>query len=175
VALLSAWKKISTIGIILALGLAPTTWAGDAAMLSTQLLNIKTELVSIEQNLDKLAGEDRVIVYLDMDKMPALELYAIVLSINNKTVASLTMDRTQQASFDAGGILKLYVGSLAEGKHEFSATLSGRLEEPYTHTKRYIYDKPAGTQTVRLAIVDVLHQQQSEYIFKPEFRITPEP
>ncbi len=171
---LSAWKKITSISIIFAMGLVTTAWAGDAALLSTKLLNIKTELVSIEQNLDQLAGEDRVVIYLDINKISSLALHSVVLSIDKKVVASIAMDPIQQASFDAGGIQKLYVGPLAKGKHELIATLSGTTDGPYTHTKRYIYDKPAGMQVVRLAIVDVLHQKQSEYLFKPEFRITPE-
>ncbi len=168
--LLKALRKM--MAPLLALAAAGSAVADEPALpsrLAQEVVGFHRDLLSMEQTLEARKGEDRLAVYLDLGRVDALKLEAVSIAIDGKPVASRRFDEIQRRALRDGAMIKLYVGALAPGAHELHATLEGRFEGAYRHDKRYPFEKAPGASIMRVAIIDVMHQKQSELVFYPEF------
>ncbi len=174
-ALLKALRKVLTfVFITVSSPVWLTTAYADAPLwnfssLSEEMLGLQRDLLVIEQKDEAKQGNERILIYLDVGNVPELKLESVELVLDGEVVVVRSVDAEQRAAFEQGGMEKLYVGRLAPGQHTLQARFSGVFNGAYSHEKTYPFETEKGITVMRVAIIDVMHQQQSELVFFPEF------
>lgn len=169
---LNAQQSMRRMGLLLGLffGALNTAWAEDGVeSLVDEILAIQRDILGIEQQLDAAVGDDRVIIYFDMETLPLLDIDVMELIINGDVVVSQRVTPEQREAFNGGAVQKLYVGALAPGQHQVEARFEGQKQGAYAHKTDYLLEKGSGVDVVRLSIIGVFHQKESEFISYPEF------
>lgn len=171
-ALLKALRKIVSVFLLLGMGWAPVQ-ASESLLNSTtltrEMLDLQKDLLRIDQKLEARLGDDRLVIYLDMGKVPELRLDSVEIAVDGQLLVSQTITPEEARGMLQGGMKKLYVGPLAPGAHQISATLDGLFDGAYHHAKTYPFVKSPGVNTIKVSIIDVGHKQSSKLIFLPEF------
>ncbi len=171
-ALLKALRKMVSVFLFLGMCWAPVQ-ASESSLNSTTLtramLDLQKDLLRIDQKLEARLGEDRLVIYLDMGNVPELQLDSVEIAVDGELLVSQSITPEDVRGMLQGGMKKLYVGPLAPGAHQISATLEGVFDGAYHHTKAYPFEKSAGVNTIRVSIIDVGHKQSSKLVFLPEF------
>lgn len=130
---------------------------------------LQRDILLIEQADEVKVGGDRISVYLDVGNVPDLVLESVEFALNGRVVVAQVIGADQRRAFAQGGMEKLYVGSLSPGEHTLRARFSGDFNGPYSHEKSYPFVTQGGTSVMKVSIIDVMHQKQSELVFFPEF------
>ncbi len=174
-ALLRALRKVLT---FVSVAVFAPVWVGSASAdeplwnfstLSQELLALQRDMLVIEQKSEAMVGDDRIVIYLDLGNVPELTLQSVEFALNDQVVVTHSVDEAQRSALAQGGMEKLYVGPLAAGEHTLRARFSGDFNGSYHHEKSYPFITTGGVSVMKVSIIDVMHQQQSELVFFPEF------
>ena len=128
------------------------------------LLDLKRDLVILEEDL-LFPASTQVAVFLSMDVGEFFQLDAVTLKINGKEVAHhLYTDKQVDALF-RGGVQKLYVGNVKQGKNRVTAFFTGRgpSGRDYRRATTVEFEKSFEPAFVELAISDSTAKYQPEF------------
>ena len=138
---------------------------GDMERIKNELLKLKRDLVILEEDL-LYPASSQVAVFLSMDIGDLFKLDAVTVKLNGKEVAHhLYTDRQVDALY-RGGIQKLFVGNVKQGRNRLTAFFTGRgpSGRDYRRATTVEFDKTFEPAFVELAISD------SGAKYQPEFR-----
>ena len=136
----------------------------DLERVKKDLLKLKRDLVILEEDL-LFPASSQVAVFLSMDIGDLFKLDAVTVKLNGKEVAHhLYTDRQIDALY-RGGIQKLFVGNVKQGRNRLTAFFTGRgpSGRDYRRATTVEFDKTFEPAFVELAISD------SGASYQPEF------
>lgn len=136
----------------------------DLERIKKDLLNLKRDLVILEEDL-LFPASSQVAVFLSMDTGELFALDAVTVKLNGKEVAHhLYTDRQVDALY-RGGIQKLFVGNVKQGRNRLTAFFTGRgpSGRDYRRATTVEFEKTFEPAFVELAISD------SGASYQPEF------
>ncbi len=143
---------------------APVAVSDDLEDLKKSLLKLKRDLVILEEDL-LFPASSQVAVYLSMDVGDLFALDAVTLKLNGKNVHHHLYTEKQVDALYRGGVQKLYVGNVKQGKNRVTAFFTGRGPNgrDYRRAATIDFEKSFEPTFVELAIAD------SEANYQPEF------
>ena len=110
----------------------------------------------------------QIAVFLSVDTGTFFALDSVELKIDNKTVTHYLYTERENAALHRGGVHRLYLGNLRNGKHELVAFFTGKG----THDRDYrlgtslIVEKDADPKFIELKIRDKQQKLQPEFEVK---------
>ncbi len=136
----------------------------DLEDVKKSLLKLKRDLVILEEDL-LFPASSQVAVYLSMDVGDLFSLDAVSLKVNGKEVHHHLYTEKQVDALYRGGVQKLYVGNVKQGKNRVTAFFTGRgpSGRDYRRATTVEFEKSFEPTFVELAIAD------SEAKYQPEF------
>lgn len=134
--------------------------------LAGSVLNLRRDLLSIEESMQDLAYPDRIDIYFDMDNLPYLSLRSINIMLDDQVIAQGDLSDAQRAAFNNGGIQKLYSGPLAPGRHELKALFRGNIGQANQHSQTLPFEKKPGVDVIRITVADLLQLRRPEFVFR---------
>lgn len=143
---------------------APVAVSDDLEDLKKSLLKLKRDLVILEEDL-LFPASSQVAVYLSMDVGDLFALDAVTLKLNGKNVHHHLYTEKQVDALYRGGVQKLFVGNVKQGKNRVTAFFTGRGPNgrDYRRAATIDFEKSFEPTFVELAIAD------SEANYQPEF------
>ncbi|MBL4866485.1 MAG: AraC family transcriptional regulator [Pseudomonadales bacterium] len=95
-------------------------------------------------------------VFLSLDAGRFFTIESVKLKIDNKMVTSHVYSNRQRSALSRGGVQKLHVTNLSEGKHNVTAFFTGLGPNgrPYKRATTLEFDKGRGSQFLELAVND---------------------
>ena len=143
---------------------APVAVSDDLEDLKKSLLKLKRDLVILEEDL-LFPASSQVAVYLSMDVGDLFALDAVTLKLNGKQVHHHLYTEKQVDALYRGGVQKLFVGNVKQGKNRVTAFFTGRGPNgrDYRRAATIDFEKSFEPTFVELAIAD------SEANYQPEF------
>lgn len=173
-------RILGQIGLVLSALISMSTYADDTAKavktsagvgvsddlegLKKSLLKLKRDLVILEEDL-LFPASSQVAVYLSMDVGDLFSLDAVTLKLNGKNVHHHLYTEKQVDALYRGGVQKLFVGNVKQGKNRVTAFFTGRGPNgrDYRRAATIDFEKSFEPTFVELAIAD------SEANYQPEF------
>ncbi|MDX1754910.1 MAG: AraC family transcriptional regulator [Marinobacter sp.] len=128
--------------------------------LNRQLDQLKGEVAALSEQLFKLEeailhpADSRVSIFLSVSGGDTIELDAIELKIDGQPVASHLYTDQEYRALSEGGLQRLYVGNVALGQHEITATLTARTgSDRYVRRENQLrFHKRAGESHIQLQL-----------------------
>jgi len=130
--------------------------------LSTELEDIKKQVLQLNRDLFILEEDllfpasTQVAVFVSVDVGRFFKVDSIELKINGKDVAGFLYTERQRKALEQGGIQRVYLGNLKEGKHQLTAIFTGFDNEGRT-TQRAIthqFEKDDDVVMIELKVED---------------------
>lgn len=137
---------------------------GEMEDVKKALLDLKRDLVILEEEL-LFPASSQVAVFLSMDTGEFFQLDSVTVKVNGKEVAHhLYTDKQVDALF-RGGVQKLFVGNVKQGRNEVTAFFTGRgpSGRDYRRATSVAFEKSFEPAFVELAITDSTAQYQPEF------------
>ena len=128
------------------------------------LLDLKRDLVILEEDL-LFPASTQVAIFLSMDVGEFFQLDAVTLKLNGKKVTHhLYTDKQVDALF-RGGVQKLYMGNVKQGRNRVTAFFTGRgpSGRDYRRATTVEFQKSFEPAFVELAISDSTAKYQPEF------------
>lgn len=134
--------------------------------LKSDVLDLNRDLFVLEQEL-LYPANTQVAVFVSMDAGTFFALDSVQLKIDGKEVADYLYTPREVHALVQGGVQRLYVGNLKDGKHELVAFFTGKGPHhlDYTRGASLEFRKGIGAKYLELTITD----DQSK--LQPQFRI----
>lgn len=131
----------------------------------TALLKLKRDLVILEEDL-LYPASSQVAVFLSMDVGEFFQLDAVSLKLNGKEVTNYLYTDKQVDALYRGGVQKLFVGNVKQGRNRITAFFTGRgpSGRDFRRATTVEFEKSFEPTFVELAISD------STARYQPEFR-----
>ncbi|HEX7035148.1 MAG TPA: AraC family transcriptional regulator [Pseudomonadales bacterium] len=147
-----------------AIGDGPEAPADDLEAVKRELIALKRDLVILEEDL-LFPASSQVAVFLSMDVGEFFQLDAVTLKIDDREVTHYLYTERQVDALMRGGVQRLYVGDVQQGKHRLTAFFTGRgpNERDYRRAATVEFEKTFEPAYIELAIRD------SEGNYQPEF------
>lgn len=135
--------------------------------LKTDVIDLNKDLRLMEEQL-LFPSSTKFSVFVSLDTGQFFTLESIKLKIDGKLVVTHLYSDMQREAMARGGIQKLYVTNLNEGKHSFTAFFTGLGPNgrPYKRAKDIEFEKGPGSGFVELAIIDDGSIQESTFEIK---------
>jgi hypothetical protein len=136
----------------------------DMERIKKELLNLKRDLAILEEDL-LYPASSQVAVFLSMDMGDLFQLDSVTLKLNGKEVAHhLYTDRQVDALY-RGGVQKLFVGNVKQGRNRLTAFFTGRgpSGRDYRRATTVNFEKTFEPAFVELAISDSGAKYQPEF------------
>jgi hypothetical protein len=132
--------------------------------IKAELLKLKRDLVILEEDL-LFPASSQVAVYLSMDVGEFFALDSVTLKLNGKEVNHHLYTERQVDALYRGGVQKLYVGNVKQGKNRLTAFFTGRgpSERDYRRATTVEFEKSFEPTFVELAITDSTARYQPEF------------
>ncbi len=129
------------------------------------LLTLKRDLVILEEDL-LFPASSQLAVFLSMDVGEFFQLDAVSLKVNGKEVTHHLYTHKQVDALYRGGVQKLFIGNVKQGKNRVTAFFTGRgpSGRAYRRATTVEFEKSFEPTFVELAIAD------SEAKYQPEFQ-----
>ena len=145
--------------------------AQTAEPIAVQVEDLKKELIKLNRDLFILEEDllfpssTQVAVYLKMDVGEYFRLDAVELKLDNKTVIHQLYTERQVSALHRGGVQRLFIGNLSQGKHEISAFFVGIGPEQreYKRAVALEFEKDSDARALELEIRDSTRKQQPEF------------
>ncbi len=136
----------------------------DLEDVKKSLLKLKRDLVILEEDL-LFPASSQVAVYLSMDLGELFSLDAVTLKVNGKQVHHHLYTEKQVDALYRGGVQKLFVGNVKQGKNRITAFFTGRGPNgrDFRRATSVDFEKSFEPTYVELAISD------SEAKYQPNF------
>jgi len=128
------------------------------------LVALKRDLVILEEEL-LFPASSQVAVFLSMDVGEFFQLDAVSVELDGDEVSHHLYTERQVDALLRGGVQKLYLGNIKQGRHRLTAFFTGRGpgERDYRRAATVEFEKSFEPAIVELAIRD------SESKYQPEF------
>lgn len=141
---------------------------------SSGIQELKKDVISLNKEL-RLMEEDllfpsstkySIFVSLNVGKFFTLE--GVKLKLDGKMVASHIYSAQQRQALARGGVQKLYITNLNEGKHTVTAFFTGvgPNGRPYKRAQNLEFNKGRGSQYLELSVVDDEAAQEPNFTVK---------
>ena len=129
------------------------------------LLTLKRDLVILEEDL-LFPASSQLAVFIYMDVGEFFQLDAVSLKVNGKEVTHHLYTNKQVDALYRGGVQKLFIGNVKQGKNRVTAFFTGRgpSGRAYRRATTVEFEKSFEPTFVELAIAD------SEAKYQPEFQ-----
>lgn len=129
------------------------------------LLTLKRDLVILEEDL-LFPASSQLAVFLSMDVGEFFQLDAVSLKVNGKEVTHHLYTDKQVDALYRGGVQRLFIGNVKQGKNRVTAFFTGRgpSGRDYKRATTVEFIKSFEPTFVELAIAD------SEAKYQPEFQ-----
>ncbi len=145
-------------------------WRTDAAAagvleaVKQELLALKRDLVILEEDL-LFPASSQIAVFLSMDVGEFFALDAVTVKLDGEEVTHHLYTERQLDALLRGGVQKLYLGNVQQGKHCLTAFFTGRgpSDRDYRRAATVEFEKSFEPTFIELAIRD------SENKYQPEF------
>lgn len=136
----------------------------DLEAVKKDLIALKRDLTILEEDL-LFPASSQVAVFLSMDVGEFFQLDAVTVKLDGKEVTHHLYTDRQVDALLRGGVQRLYLGNVNQGRHELTAFFTGRgpSERDYRRAATVEFDKGFEPTFVELAIRD------SESNYQPEF------
>jgi len=143
---------------------APAATADDLEAVKQDLIALKRDLTILEEDL-LFPASSQVAVYLSMDVGEFFQLDAVTVKLDGQEVTHHLYTDRQIDALLRGGVQRLYLGNVNQGKHELTAFFTGRgpSARDYRRAATVEFEKGFEPTFVELAIRD------SESSYQPEF------
>ncbi|MFT7109272.1 MAG: hypothetical protein ACI843_000932 [Psychrobacter glaciei] len=142
--------------------------------LSNEIQQLKSEVVDLNKDLRLMEEEllfptstqATVFVSLDIGKFFTLE--SVKLKLDERQVATHLYSEKQRQSLARGGVQRLHMTNLNQGKHTLSAFFTGLGPNgrPYKRASELTFIKGKGSQYIELIIIDDLDKQEPNFVIK---------
>jgi len=99
--------------------------AAQAEALKQQVIELNRELYNFEQKLLHPV-DTQISIFLALAPETRFSLDSIELSLDSTLISSYLYQDKELSALRKGGIQRLYVGSLADGKHKLTARFNGQ-------------------------------------------------
>ena len=128
------------------------------------LLELKRDLVILEEDL-LFPASSQVAVFLSMDVGEFFQLDAVTLKVNGKQVAHHLYTEKQVDALYRGGVQRLFIGNVKQGKNRVTAFFTGRgpSGRDYRRATSVDFDKSFEPAFVELAITDSTAKYQPDF------------
>lgn len=138
--------------------------ADDLETVKRELMKLRRDLVILEEDL-LFPASSQVAVFLSMDVGEFFQLDAVTVKLNGEEVTHHLYTERQVDALLRGGVQKLYLGNVKQGKHELTAFFTGRgpSQRDYRRAATVAFEKSFEPTFIELAIRD------SESKYQPEF------
>lgn len=130
--------------------------------ISKNIQSLKQDVIALNKDLRLMEEQllfpssTKFSVFVSLDTGQFFTLESIKLKIDGKLVATHLYSDKQRDALSRGGIQKLYITNLNEGKHAFTAFFTGLgpNRRPYKRAKTMDFEKGPGSGFVEIAIED---------------------
>lgn len=99
--------------------------AKDTLALKQEIIDLNRQLYQFEEDLLHPVNT-QIAIFLGLAPDTRFVLDSIELQLDNTLISSYLYQEKEISALKAGGIQKLYVGSLADGKHKLTASFNGQ-------------------------------------------------
>jgi type II secretory pathway pseudopilin PulG len=139
--------------------------------LATQLQQLKKEVIALNRDLFILEEDllfpssTQVVVFLAVDVGDYFKLDAVELKIDEQTVTHYLYTEKQQIALAKGGVQKLHLANLPQGKHELTAFFIGvgPHDREYKRATTLSFEKGSDAKMLELRITDTTATQQPAF------------
>jgi len=129
---------------------------------SEEIQSLKKNVVTLNKDLRMIEeallfpSSTKYTVFLSLDSGQFFTLESVKLKIDRKLVTSHVYSNRQRNALSRGGIQKLHVTNLSEGKHSATAFFTGLGPNgrPYKRATTTEFEKGRGSQFLELAVSD---------------------
>lgn len=144
---------------------APAALAVQMEDIKRAVVELKRDLVVLEEDL-LYPASTQVAVFLSMDLGEFFALDAVTLKLNDKDVTHYLYTDKQVDALYRGGVQRLYVGNVKEGKNRLTAFFTGRGPEgrDYRRAATVEFEKTFEPTTIELEISDSTAKYQPEFV-----------
>ena len=100
--------------------------------LDEQVLNIKSEALSIAKDLDELEerllypSHTQISIFVSLRKKQTFRLDSVDIEIDGKGVAYYLYSSKEAEALNMGGVQRIYTGNISLGKHDLKVTMRGK-------------------------------------------------
>lgn len=143
---------------------APDAAAEDLEAVKKDLMTLKRDLVILEEDL-LFPASSQVAVFLSMDVGEFFQLDAVTVEIDGSEVTHHLYTERQADALLRGGVQRLFLGNVQQGKHRLTAFFTGRgpSERDYRRAATVEFEKTFEPTYIELAIRDSESQYQPEF------------
>jgi cell division protein FtsB len=142
--------------------------------LSKEIQQLKSEVVGLNKDLRLMEEEllfptsTQATVFVSLDIGQFFTLESVKLKLDDKQVATHLYSQKQRESLARGGVQRLHMTNLNQGKHTLSAFFTGLGPNgrPYKRASELSFTKGKGSQYIELAIIDDLDKQEPSFVIK---------
>ena len=138
--------------------------AGSMEDIKRSLLDLKRDLAILEEDL-LFPASSQVSIFLSMDVGEFFQLDAVTLKINGREVSHHLYTENQVDALFRGGVQKLYLGNVKQGKNRVTAFFTGRgpAGRDYKRATTVEFEKTFEPAFVELKISDSTAKYQPEF------------
>jgi cell division protein FtsB len=142
--------------------------------LSKEIQQLKSEVVGLNKDLRLMEEEllfptsTQATVFVSLDIGQFFTLESVKLKLDDKQVATHLYSQKQRESLARGGIQRLHMTNLNQGRHTLSAFFTGLGPNgrAYKRASELSFTKGKGSQYIELAIIDDLDKQEPSFVIK---------
>lgn len=127
----------------------------DIQALKSQVVDLNKDLRLMEEKL-LFPSSTKYSIFVSHTRGQFFELEGIKLKIDGKLVATHVYSEKQREALIRGGVHRLYVTNLAEGKHSATVFFTGfgSNKRPYKRAVTLDFDKGPGSGYLEIAVSD---------------------
>jgi len=136
-----------------------------AENLKKQLIELNRELYQFEEDL-LYPANTQVAVFLSISAKSSFLLDSVELLLDEKLITSHLYKEKEISALKRGGIQRLYVGSLSDGKHKLTARFNGQgANDRYFRRKKSLpFIKEQNAKYIQLVVTE--YEPTREPLFK---------
>lgn len=125
----------------------------ELSALKADVAKLNTALFELEENI-LYPANTQLAVFLSLDVKDYFQLDSIEISVDGLMASSHLYSPQEREALRQGGIQRLYLGNLAPGVHELTATLNGQGANGHYFRKQQHFSitKDGDAERVELAI-----------------------
>lgn len=131
--------------------------------LKSQVLQLNRELFILEEDL-LFPASTQVAIFVSVDIGRFFKLDSVEVKINEQETAGFLYTKRQRLALEQGGIQKLYLGNIKQGRHQLTAIFIGFDKEGRSikRATQYTFDKKDEAIMLELKLVDNTSNYRSQ-------------
>jgi len=148
--------------------------SNDLRLISKNIQSLKSDVIKLNKDLrdmeEKLLfpSNTRFSVFVSLSSGQFFRLESVKLKIDGKLVATEIFSEEERKAMSRGGIFRLYVTNLNEGRHSATAFFTGvdRDGRPLKRASTIDVVKGIGSEYLELAVIDDGATQEAKFELK---------